>query len=151
MSSKCFVIDEWLFHDLLGENGETAQAESFNFLKTLVEKCDKIASLKGSRWMEKICDLMRNPNPIIIRISKYFILNIIRNSLKFIMLTNCEVIPEDLIKLIPNDDLYLFQIYFSIPADAMITTDRRLYGLINNEEYSITLLMRDQFMEQYIM
>ncbi|MBU0519238.1 hypothetical protein KKA00_03665 [bacterium] len=53
MSKRCFVVNEWLLNDLLGENGKYAGEESFWFLKKLKRKCDKIVVLTGSPWAEK--------------------------------------------------------------------------------------------------
>lgn len=43
MASRCFVVNEWLFHDLLGENGEHKQEQTYQFLERLRERCDRIA------------------------------------------------------------------------------------------------------------
>lgn len=58
MSSRCFVLNEWLLHDLRGDNAEIAQEESYKFLIRLIERCDRIAVLRGSPWIQKAYELM---------------------------------------------------------------------------------------------
>ena len=47
------VLNEWIFHDLLGENGEVAQRESVEFLKVFHSSRHKLVLPKESRWTEK--------------------------------------------------------------------------------------------------
>ncbi len=50
------ILDEWIIHDLQYDNGEEKQKESFQFLKKIKEKCDKIAIVKNSKFVKKkIC------------------------------------------------------------------------------------------------
>lgn len=48
------ILDEWIIHDLQGDNGQNRQKESYKFLETIINKCDKIAILRGSKFIEKI-------------------------------------------------------------------------------------------------
>ncbi len=51
--SEVFIINEWLWSDLSGENGEDKQSEAINFLEKLYKKCDRIAVGKNSKFQEK--------------------------------------------------------------------------------------------------
>jgi len=58
--SKIFIIDEWLWSDLNGENGREKQEEAYYFLETLFKKCDRIAVAKGSKFQQKECNFSKN-------------------------------------------------------------------------------------------
>ena len=47
------IIDEWLWHDLAGENGEEKQKEAFRFLECIFKICDKIAIMENSPFIKK--------------------------------------------------------------------------------------------------
>jgi hypothetical protein len=48
------ILDEWLIHDLQGENGFERQSESFQFLERVKERCDKVVFVRGSKFLEKV-------------------------------------------------------------------------------------------------
>jgi hypothetical protein len=153
LTSKCFVINEWVLHDLRGENGKKAQTESIKFLETLKERCDQIAVLRGSRWMEKAYELMKYDHPFIRGFSKYLHQVILRDPKKCYFLDENDItaISEDLCKQVPNEDLYLIQIYFSTNAAALVTTDEKLYaGASKASDVHINVKLRQDFLKDYI-
>jgi hypothetical protein len=58
--SEVFIVNEWLWSDLNGENGEQKQKEAFYFLTTLYKKCDRIAVAKGSKFQQKEWNFSKN-------------------------------------------------------------------------------------------
>jgi hypothetical protein len=96
-----------LVHDLLGDNGQEAQKESYDFLIKLKEKCDRIVILRSSPWMEKAYELMKRGNPPVRGLSKYLHEVILRDSKKSQFLDESEIktIPENVKKLVPQEDL----------------------------------------------
>ena len=56
--AKTLVINEWLFHDVTGENGQSAQSETERFLRGFEQRSDRFAVLWGSPWIKKSHDLM---------------------------------------------------------------------------------------------
>jgi len=153
VTSECFVINEWLLHDLRGDNGEQAQIESIKFLETLKERCDRIAVLRGSPWMMKAYELMKYYHPFIRGFSKYLHQAILRDPKKCHLLDGNDVvaISEDLRNQIPTEDVYLIQIYCSVNATALITTDEKLYtGVSNASEVHINVKLKPDFLKDYL-
>ena len=52
------ILNEWIFHDLLGENGVEAQQEAVDFLRKFHLSCHKLVIPKEPRWTEKAHRLM---------------------------------------------------------------------------------------------
>ena len=57
------VINEWIFHDLLGENGTKAFAETDKFIRKLFQSDDWIVMPSEQRWRGKAYQLMISPSP----------------------------------------------------------------------------------------
>jgi rRNA-processing protein FCF1 len=62
------ILDEWIIHDLQGDNGSEKQKESYKFLEKIKEKCDKICWIKAYFYLRQ-----RNIEPIIITTDKKLI------------------------------------------------------------------------------
>lgn len=153
MPSQRFVLNEWLLHDLRGDNGQEAQEESYRFLERLKEKCDRMAVLRGSPWMEKAYELMTYGNPPIRTFSKYLHEVILRDPKKCQFLDQNEIktLPEDIRRLVPQKDLYLVETYYSVDASVFVTTDKPLYEALSTAQNpSISVRLRDDFLKQYL-
>lgn len=55
---RCWVVDEWLLHDLKGDNGPKRQKEANLFLDKLLSQCDVIVFVEKSVWAKKAYELM---------------------------------------------------------------------------------------------
>ena len=142
--SKIIIPDEWLIHDLKGDNGERRQKEAFTFLERLYAKCDKLAILDGSPFLCKFYKLlMKDFRPRIREISKVFNLRIIRNADKCIKLPIANELPESLKKVIPEDDQYLYRIQQTLRKGIIVTTDEKN---LRNLPNTVT---RKKFLEEY--
>lgn len=59
----CWVVNEWLLHNLKGENGQERQREADKFLDILYRRCDIIVFVPGSPWAKKAYELMEFSDP----------------------------------------------------------------------------------------
>jgi len=50
----CWVVNEWLLHDLRGDNGQERQMEADRFLDTVIHRCDVIVFVMGSPFQALI-------------------------------------------------------------------------------------------------
>lgn len=150
MPSRCFVINEWLLYDLLGENGTKNQEEAFNFLRKLKQKCDRIAFLENSPWADKAYRLMRCNDEKRRRISRFFHQSILLDSKKCEKLSESDIktLPDDVMALVPPEDVYLVQTYYSTDANVLVTTDDKLRDNLSDIE-KIVLEKREDFLRKY--
>ncbi len=56
------VLNEWIFHDLLGENGRDRQWETATFLKAFHLSSDRLVLPREGRWTQKAYGLMTQGN-----------------------------------------------------------------------------------------
>jgi predicted nucleic acid-binding protein len=152
VSPRCFVINDWIIHDLRGENRGQAQQEAVNFISTLKSSCDKFAVVGGNQWMLKAYELMKHAGLPLIKISKE-LHSLIRDPKKCLILDHSEVMPLDarLQESIHSKDLYLVECYLAAKADLLITSDTPLFEAIRQlENQPIKVIMRDDFLKEYM-
>ena len=143
------VLNEWIFHDLLGENGEGAQKEAAEFLKEFRSSHHKLVLPNEPRWTEKAHRLMRQSDARLRGISKQFH-SLIRNSDRVIDVRNVatEKVLDELRLCLPAEDEYLVTAYLSAGADTLITTDQNLYDALKDST-DVSCRLRDEFLTQY--
>ena len=158
MAARWFIINEWLLHDLLGDNGEKAQEESSQFLDAFIQQADGIIVLASSPWMDKAGHLMAQSTLPLRRISQRLQRGILRDSQQCRILQQEELreLPAELRNLlsegkIDSDDEYLLQIWCSAPVavNCLVTTDTRLRQALAEHYPGIRTVHRDEFLANY--
>ena len=145
------VINEWLFQDIKGENGQPKRQETGNFLAQFALGQDKFAALNGEPWMEKAFELMTHSAPDIRRLSK-LLRSLIINPSKCVILQLGDVAdaaPQDAIDVAPDEDIYLIQTYYAANADLLITTDEGLHNAFVSRQ-DVEVMFRNPFLEDYL-
>jgi hypothetical protein len=151
-----FVVDEWLFHDLDGENGTEVQLRAALFLENLVSKHDQLVVLWDSPWMKKAHSFMGRTDPLRRGLSRQLWTNIL------LAAERCEILREEELKPLPQQlqrmidegqvdkaDYYLLQLCCSTDVSFLVTTDGRLQrALAGTTEVKIEL--KDDFLDSYI-
>ena len=141
------VLNEWIFHDLLGENGEVAKSETAKFLNTFYESRDGLVLPTEQRWLQKAYQLMTLTDPRL-RITSQQFHTLLQNSTRTID-TRSEApsdLPNELV--IPTEDVYLVEAYMCAKADVLITTDEGLHEALSI--YSdVNCQLRKDFLAQY--
>ena len=149
--TKLLVINEWIFQDIKGENGQLARDETARFLTQFKQGQDKFAVLKVSPWAKKADELMGHGDFRIRTLSK------LMRSMIF-DLSKCRILqpedveaaaPQDAITAAPEEDVYLIQTYYAADADLLISTDRDLLEAFESCQ-DIHVMHRDAFLNDYL-
>ena len=149
--AKMLVINEWLFHDATGENGQSAQSETERFLREFAQRSDRFAVLWGSPWIEKSHDLMTY-NDIGVESLSILIQSLIWAADKCLVLQPEQVVdaaPQDAIDAAPDEDIYLIQTYYAADADLLITTDEGLHDAFASRQ-DVDVIFRNAFLNDYL-
>ena len=143
------VLNEWIFHYLLGQNGEAVQLQTATFLNDFHASRDKLVLPREPRWMQKAHQLMTQGDARLRSISKQFH-SLIRDSNRVIDVRTTERadVPEELRLSLPAEDVYLVEAYLSAGADTLVTTDVRLHEALAGSE-SVSCRMREEFLSGY--
>ena len=145
------VVNEWLLHDLKGDNGTGLQKRAIKFLEGICSNKDLLVVVRGGSWMNKAYQLFTESDPHLRVISKYLHNAIIRNQNVCRMYDHDElmILPEDIHKIVPYDDVYLVRLYMTANADVLITADLRLRAALCVRP-EIRVEMRDNFISNYL-
>lgn len=143
---KTFILDEWIWSDLRGDNGEERQKETFLFLEKLFQKCDKIAVARNSKFQQKEWNFYRiATDPLRRGIARFYINSIRFNHSKY---EEIEIEEESaLIENINPDDIYLVKTYNRTGGE-IITTDSRLIEACKSQ--NISCKHRDELLHEYL-
>ena len=144
------VLNEWVFHDLLGENGEAAQRETAAFLNTFHASHDKLVRPGKSRWNHKAYQLMTQTDARLRNTSKQLHSLLLDPHRTVVVPTTAHRgLPEELRDSLPSEDEYLVEAYLSAGADTLVTTDETLYGALADSE-EVSCRLRGDFLEEYL-
>ena len=143
------VLNEWVFHDLLGDNGEAVQRQTAAFLNDLHTSHDKLVLPREPRWSHKAYQLMTQGDARLRNISKQFH-SLIRDSGRAVDVRTAahQEVPEELRDSLPAEDVYLIEAYLSGEADTLVTTDERLHEALSGSE-AVSCQLREEFLKGY--
>ena len=143
------VLNEWVFHDLLFENGDLAFRETARFLVALQGSEDILVIPAEERWNRKAFQLMTMSDTrqrLVSRLPH----SLLRDSNRTIRIQPVEapLVPRELLDRLPGEDVYLVQAYVAAGADLLITTDQGLYCAIGDHD-GVNCRMREDFLADY--
>ena len=143
------VLNEWVFHDLLLENGPDAFWETARFLLAFMGAEDKLVVPSEERWNRKAHQLMSMTDPRRRRVSQLFH-SLLRDPARSILINTDEMTSEyrESYDWVPSEDTYLVLAYDAIGADVLITTDQGLTQAIAEHD-GVNCRMRDDFLPEY--
>jgi len=147
------VVNEWLFHDIRGDNGLLAQQRVEVFLEALKRGADPIIVPQGTPWTNKAWQLWEERDIRVQVLSKLLYLGILIDPLKCRRLrpNQLEPLPDDLATQVPAKDVYLFQAALAGGANIIVTTDQRLIDMVTNaNHHGIQLRLRDDYYVGYL-
>jgi len=153
-----YILDEWIIHDLQGDNKEDKQKESFRFLEKIKEECNKIVLVQKSKFMKKIWDFSKkasnSENIKLKQIFRFLKDSIIFNSEKGNHVDLQGIKSEHyahILKDVNPDDHYLIFCYEYLKQEGeetvIITTDIKLKNTLERE--GISIKSRDEFIKEH--
>ena len=150
MRPMILVLNEWVFHDLLRENGVQAFLETSAFLSSFCDSKHRLIVPDEPRWHDKANQLTLLVDAAGRQASKSFHL-LLRDIDRAVSIHSEDMQPlmTSLPDNIPAEDVYLVLAYLVGNADLLVTTDRGLFDALAAED-SINCQMRDDFLTAYV-
>ncbi len=150
--SKYFILDEWIWHDLLGENGQENFYLATKFLYKLFSICDKIVVSKESKFIKKQALFSKNLNkeedPVKVQLIKFYFNSIYLNSDKYIEINIAQESEVEIPEVNP-DDHYLIKTYRASKLNvSIITSDKKLLNILKKHNFDCYL--KDEFIKDYL-
>jgi hypothetical protein len=148
---ETIVINEWLLHDMRGDNGPDAQKQTQAFLEAFRSGPNRIVVLRESKWDNKAWALWTEQDARVQVLSKLLYLGVLIDPLKCSHLNpdQVQLLPPGLAEQVPPDDAYLFQTALAAGARTIVTTDGRLIAAVPAAtQYEIRLITRDDYYQE---
>ena len=144
-----FVINEWLWHDSLGQNGPDAQRQAFEVICKLANSDHQVVVIEGSRFDQKAWDLWKSSNTVVVGLSKIFFGRIRVSPNRCILLKPdmAADLSDELGSSVNPDDQYLVRAQLSVPGSLLVTTDRPLRDAVGKA--GLPCLPREEFLATY--
>ena len=145
------VLNEWVFHDLLLDNGDAAFQETAKFLIAFRESEDILVIPAEERWKRKAFQFMTMFD-VRQRLVSRLLHGLLWDSDRTIRipLEANPPIPQDLLDRLPGEDVYLVRAYIAAGADLLITTDQGLFCAVDEHD-DVNCRMREQLLAEYPM
>ena len=143
------VINEWIFEDLMGENGQDRFKETAEFVVKLNSSNDKLVMPVEQRWREKANRARTAADPMQRAAGRLFV-DLFWDQARGIILNSADV-PANSTSAYdwaPSEDVYLIEAYFAAGADLLVTTDETLNQAIA-EHGQFACQLRDEFLSAY--
>lgn len=142
------VLNEWVFHDLLGDNGPELRSQTWAFMEAFELSGDRLVIPNESRWLRKAHALMLRQG-LEGKLVGALISRILWNPQIIVQAEpNPALIPDDLLRETPSEDIYLVEAYLSAGADMLVTTDCGLHGALADFS-SVDCSLRRDFLAGY--
>ncbi|WP_135256336.1 hypothetical protein [Thermus caldilimi] len=148
MAGRILALDEWLFHDLWGENGPERLGETLHLLEAILAQCDRILFPPGSPWAEKAFALAKRGDPPIRVAARLLFGGFLWNAEK-------TTVPDHEGNLgtqgssIPQEDRYLVKAALASRAEVLVTTDQGLLQALRATNL-LPVKERGEFLQEYL-
>lgn len=129
------VLNEWLWADLRGENGQAKRSETFETIVRLSNSSHRIVIAEGSAFDKKAWRLCKE-HPLL---GGAFVKVIRLNSERCMVvpLSTLPVVPERLRHDVKQDDWYLVRVLDGFPDAVLVSTDGVLTKALKEAGYQV--------------
>jgi hypothetical protein len=146
-----YILNEWLWADIVGENGPPNRSEALALIEKLQQRSDQIVIVQGSPFEAKSFGACKSQDVLTSRIAGVF-MKAIRQDL-----TRCRILGPDEVEPLPEefrrdgvkpDDDYLVQARRACPEATIVTTDHPLAAIL--DKHGVPWRFRDDFLRDYL-
>lgn len=143
------VINEWLLHYSKADSDLKKKKIAYNFLVCLQNKQFKIIVNWSSKFKEKFYHFWEDSkhddrSNILFKLLSYLLFN--SDKTELLMRNGIELIPSEIIKICPDDDLYLLELAYYSKDRIIITMDERLIDRMKGHS-DIRFFLPEEFLK----
>jgi hypothetical protein len=144
-----FVINEWLWADLSGDNGRALQFQAIRLIENLIASDHQIVVIEGSEFDRKAWKLCKSSNELVIQAVVAFVTSIRQDSDRCLILKPDAVVAlsNELAAVIKPDDHYLIQAQQAVEGSIIVTTDNPLRGILRGA--GLVCISREEFFSAF--
>ncbi|MCJ7655893.1 MAG: hypothetical protein MUO97_11475 [Dehalococcoidia bacterium] len=146
------VVNEWLL-DYLRPDADASETDLVDkFVKAWLEKCDKIVIRENSPFASKFYAYMYQSGGYPAYRKRFEVLfHLFLDSDRTVKVNECDIkeLPQELAKIVPNDDKYLVELWYSVPGSVIVTTDSKLRNKLIEYDSFAKIYLLEEFFRTY--
>jgi hypothetical protein len=141
-----FVVNEWLWSDVAGQNHEVRRAQATAFIEEFPKRDHRLVLVKGSKFDHKAWRACSSHDERTARAGKLFAVNIRIDLDRCIPIEEVDLprLDEALAAQVNPDDHYLLRAQLAFPEAFIATTDQRLIDTLRAHQTPV--LTREDFL-----
>jgi len=147
------VVNEWLL-DYLRPDADLNETESADkFVKAWLEKSDKVVIRRNSPFASKFYKYMYQSGGYPGCRKRFEVLfHLFLDFDRTTIVDECGIkeLPQDLTRIVPDDDKYLVELWHSVPGSVIVTTDAPLRNKLIEHDSSARIYLLKEFLPTYI-
>jgi len=147
------VVNEWL-PEYLRPDADASETDLVDkFVKAWLEKCDKIIIKENSPFTSKFYAYMHQSGGYPTYRKRFEVLfHLFLDSDRTAIVNECDIreLPQDLTKIVPDDDKYLVELWHSVPGSVVVTTDAKLRNTLIEYDSSAKIYLLKEFLQMYL-
>lgn len=146
-----YIINEWLWSDIRGENEKLGprQSEAALFLGGFIHSPHQMVLVLESKFEKKAFDACKSNNQDVKLLAKHFLaIRLDLDRCKWFRIGELEKLPKNLEKSVKDDDHYLVRALLTVPDSVIVTTDRKLCEAIEKAGYAQRCITRSEFLKE---
>lgn len=143
------ILNEWVWSNLIDNSTERFRDETYSLIQKIFVGPDRLIMVRPSPSFKKAYNLCKYNQMPQRGFAKYIVLNFLLNSTKclFLPVEDLNPLPNELQKVVKDDDRYLVQAIITVPNSILVSTDGPL--LIDLKKNGISCVHRDNFIKEY--
>jgi hypothetical protein len=143
-----FVINEWIWADISGANGNKGRILAINFLEAFLNSPHQIVIVLGSAFDKKAWQLCNHQEDLVKRIATLFVVQIRQTArARRIDPNELKELSDVLSAQVKDDDQYLARVLITIPEAILVTTDTKLLTILSEQKFKV--ISREEFLRTY--
>jgi len=144
------VVNEWLLEYLRSDARQEDKALASEFVNDWLNARHKVVIKRNSPFTSKFYRYMGQSTRSIAcrkRFSSLFQILFV-DSDRTRILDDCDItsLPPDLVDKVPSDDLYLIELWHSVPGSVVVTTDEKLRQKLREHDSSAKIYLLQEFL-----
>lgn len=147
------VVNEWLPEYLRPDADANETELADRFVKAWLDRCDKVVIRRNSPFASKFYTYMYKSGGYPAFRKRFEVLfHLFLDSERTAIVDECNIkeLSQDLAKIVPDDDKYLVELWYSVPGSVIVTTDAPLRNKLIEHDPPAKIYLLNEFLLTYI-
>jgi len=145
------IVNEWLPEYLRPDADANNNDSADKFVKAWLDRCDKVVIRTNSPFASKFYTYMNKSGGYPACKKRFEVLfHLFLDSERTVKVDECDIkeLPDVLAKIVPDDDMYLIELWYANKDRIILTTDSKLKDRLKNVP-DLNICLLSDFLKEY--